>query len=358
MSGLPPHDGLLSLVTFQELYHADGQLVAVVEAVSAALRGSSESVMPAYFTTHPTQRRPVQLAFLFAYEYLSGSDLYVWATSRPERTTDFRTNELEVKPIFAQLAGALLYLHQRGVAHLDIKPENAMFATADAHIVKLIDMGIAERTTPGAASCPVQGARGSAPYQAPEQHSGAPFDGFCADIFAMGVTLLVLMTGHFPWLTTEATDRRFRRFCKQHGGSVASLTAGWDQLAIPPHTPLASILDAMLSPDPPRRPTVYQLILHPWIAAVMAPELVAAANLAVATATFAASADDDDMSLDKDMSDGEETIMYRRVAGGPSTGCGAVINDHEDESDDDDDELLAPLHPLRVAALGPREDPE
>ena len=47
--------------------------------------------------------------------------------------------------IIAQVASALKYTHQHGIAHRDIKPENLLFCSEDRedHTVKVIDWGLA-----------------------------------------------------------------------------------------------------------------------------------------------------------------------------------------------------------------------
>jgi serine/threonine protein kinase len=50
----------------------------------------------------------------------------------------------QLKIIFTQLLSAILYIHQRNIAHLDIKPDNVMMrkVTESIFVVKLIDFGI------------------------------------------------------------------------------------------------------------------------------------------------------------------------------------------------------------------------
>jgi predicted ATPase len=79
--------------------------------------------------------------------------------------------------------------HELDLIHLDIKPANLLLAGAT---VKVADLGIARPA--GSAAATVIGTRG---YMAPEQVSGGILDAR-TDIYALGVVLHELATGHQP----------------------------------------------------------------------------------------------------------------------------------------------------------------
>ena len=60
-----------------------------------------------------------------------------------------------LQPIFAQLVDAVTYLHNKGIAHLDIKPENMLLAENGR--LKLCDFGLSCLTEEG----PLYTCRGS-----------------------------------------------------------------------------------------------------------------------------------------------------------------------------------------------------
>jgi hypothetical protein len=95
-----------------------------------------------------------------------------------------------------QLCRALAALHDRGVVHRDVKPSNVMLAGGDVAQVKLVDLGIARRTTEASRLTRTGVVVGTAGYLAPElvRGGGAGIDGR-ADLFALGCVLYECFTG-------------------------------------------------------------------------------------------------------------------------------------------------------------------
>lgn len=120
----------------------------------------------------------------------------------------------EVARLGAELAGALQYIHHRGVVHRDIKPANILLTryTADSPLrPKLADFGIA-RMLDGARVTATNMVPGTAAYLSPEQASGEEV-GPPADIYSLGLVLLEALTGKvaFPGPPLEAAVARLSR---------------------------------------------------------------------------------------------------------------------------------------------------
>jgi len=102
---------------------------------------------------------------------------------------------LEACDIMYQLCSAVLFAHQNGVIHRDIKPQN-VFITIDGTI-KLGDFGIATFQN-GAHVTRSEVVVGSVHYLAPEISQGNPATPQ-SDIYSLGITFFELITGRVPF---------------------------------------------------------------------------------------------------------------------------------------------------------------
>ena len=58
--------------------------------------------------------------------------------------------EDDTKAVASQMLSALAYLHERGIAHRDIKPDNVLVKTKPPHIhVQLTDFGLSKKVLDG-----------------------------------------------------------------------------------------------------------------------------------------------------------------------------------------------------------------
>jgi WD40 repeat protein/serine/threonine protein kinase len=119
----------------------------------------------------------------------STSALSLSAGSDGSRSSaDSRRYYWSVARIGVQAAEALLYAHQRGIIHRDVKPSNLLLDTAG--VVWVTDFGLAKTEDAGVTQ--TGDIVGTVRYMAPERFSGA-----CdrrADIYGLGLTLYELLT--------------------------------------------------------------------------------------------------------------------------------------------------------------------
>lgn len=130
-------------------------------------------------------------------EYVEGQPLKELVQQRGRLTLD------ETASILEQTADALHYLHEQGLVHLDVKPQN-LIVQPDG-LVKLIDFGLAQPAqTPQEL---IGGATfGTVSYLAPEQASGEKVD-IQTDVYALGCVVYEMLTGHAPFDGKEGEVR-------------------------------------------------------------------------------------------------------------------------------------------------------
>lgn len=130
------------------------------------------------------------------------------------------TRELDLAArlrLFESLCAAVHYLHMHGVVHRDLKPSNIL-VTADG-VVKLLDFGIAKLMKPAAgvrAQMTRSGLRLMTPeYASPEQVRGDAITPL-SDVYALGVVLYELLTGHRPYrLQSRIFHEIVRAICEE-----------------------------------------------------------------------------------------------------------------------------------------------
>ncbi|TRM60644.1 kinase-like domain-containing protein [Schizophyllum amplum] len=115
-----------------------------------------------------------------------------------------------IKNCFLQVVDAVAHCHTKGVYHRDIKPENIL-VSADHQTWYLTDFGLA-------ATSPTSGVgTGTRQFMAPEVVGDPEFStGYVwnanADVWALGMTLIAVTTGRFPWSIAKREDRGFADF--------------------------------------------------------------------------------------------------------------------------------------------------
>ncbi|PSB55814.1 protein kinase domain-containing protein [Chamaesiphon polymorphus] len=131
--------------------------------------------------------------FYLIQEYIDGQTLN-------ERVqTQGLFTEIQVRQLLTDILPTLIYVHQRGIVHRDIKPDNIMLRHRDDKPI-LIDFGAVKEimstivTASGATAQSILiGTPGFMPI---EQMSGRPM--FASDIYALGLTAIYLLTGKMP----------------------------------------------------------------------------------------------------------------------------------------------------------------
>ncbi|MEM9491609.1 MAG: serine/threonine-protein kinase [Myxococcota bacterium] len=130
-----------------------------------------------------------------AMEWLDGCDLR-------QRLRRGPLSQAETIALGVQIADILTAVHERGVIHRDIKPDNLFLVGGELGRVKLVDFGLVRLNGIGATMTALTEpgvVMGTPGYMAPEQIRSAGAIDARSDLYALGATLFACLTGQAPF---------------------------------------------------------------------------------------------------------------------------------------------------------------
>ena len=138
-----------------------------------------------------------------------------------------------LRHIVTQLAEAVAYLHEMGIAHRDIKPQNILVNSEGD--IKVIDLGLSVMGDQSEAKI-----AGTPYYMSPQLLSKRLYDPFKADIWAMGVLVYWLVLGYMPQSNEGSKKRSHKATFQLH-------------FPVDMHPGIEYLITKMLNEDPKER---------------------------------------------------------------------------------------------------------
>lgn len=156
----------------------------------------------------------------------------------------------KVQRIFAQLVGAVSYVHAQSCVHRDLKLENILFDRKEN--VKLVDFGFT-REYEGRANH-LQTFCGTVCYSAPEMLKGEKYAGEKVDVWSLGVILYALLCGELPFDDDDDNVTRTKILTEDP--------------KFPEHVPQEAVelIKSLLSKRPILRPSLAEILGHGFLA--------------------------------------------------------------------------------------------
>ncbi|NXX62810.1 MKNK2 kinase, partial [Scopus umbretta] len=174
-------------------------------------------------------------------------------------------NELEASVVVRDIASALHFLHNKGIAHRDLKPENILCESPDQ----------VSGEQPGAHPC-LSPQCGSAEYMAPEvveafNEEASIYDKRC-DLWSLGVILYIMLSGSPPFVGHCGSDCGWDRgeachtcqnmlFESIQEGKYEFPDKDWAHISFG----AKDLISKLLVRDAKKRLSAAQVLEHPWV---------------------------------------------------------------------------------------------
>lgn len=155
----------------------------------------------------------------------------------------------QVQRIFAQLVGAVSYVHSRSCVHRDLKLENILLDKQGN--VKLVDFGFT-REYEGKSSY-LQTWCGTVCYSAPEMIKGEKYAAEKVDVWSLGIILFALLAGELPFDEDDEAITK-AKILKEEPVYPADMPEGGKRL-----------IASLMSKRPLVRPSLAEILVDPWL---------------------------------------------------------------------------------------------
>jgi tetratricopeptide (TPR) repeat protein/predicted Ser/Thr protein kinase len=156
-----------------------------------------------------------------AMEFVEGKNLHQYVQEKEKLAAREAVN------IMIQACSALDAIHEKGIVHRDIKPDNILIAKGG--LVKLMDFGLAKGQ--GSRLTGANVVMGTPSYMAPEQGRGEDVDAR-ADIYAIGLVLHEMLTGETVFLDGDVMKRHQVEMPDPPGSKVEGVPELLDQIVM------------------------------------------------------------------------------------------------------------------------------
>ncbi|KAF7639370.1 Protein kinase domain-containing protein [Meloidogyne graminicola] len=178
-----------------------------------------------------------------------------------------------VARIIRQIGAAVQFLHERNIAHRDIKLENILCSTSNVNTCtfKLADFGFAKLSE---ADRPMNSPCCTPAYVCPEILSYKEYDKSC-DIWALGVATYILLCGYPPFYSMQGLPFSPGMRSRITSGVFTFPSEDWDGISIS----TKHMISVMLRIDSSERISIQQLMLSEFISMGISPTITTKMNL-------------------------------------------------------------------------------
>lgn len=173
---------------------------------------------------------------LLIMELLEGGNLHDFLVTSPDLP--------RLLEVFAEVCDGLEYIHDQGLVHRDLKPQNILFDLSGKP--KIADLGLVRRVGVRSGLTQTGMMMGTCAYVAPEQILSTREAGPTSDLYALGVTLFEALTGEWPF-DRDTEFEMMQAHLREPAPSVRELRPDLPES-------LDQLIKRLLEKEPDRRP--------------------------------------------------------------------------------------------------------
>ena len=164
--------------------------------------------------------------------------------------------ELYSKIIFSKIMKGIQFCHEHDICHRDLKLQNILLD--ENFSPKICDFGFACINAPNLTDI-----LGTKAYQPPEIGPNRTYDGKKADIFSLGASLIILVTGKDGFKTASLQDKLYNKILLKH------LSLYWKIIEsrikeMKLSDEFKDLYIKMVTCNPNSRPSAQEILNHPW----------------------------------------------------------------------------------------------
>ena len=262
--GFAPKDPNHKLYSFKVISKAKISDLLFKKEVQTLLNLNHKNILKIYHSGESIikdQNNKIKEVYFIIEEYMKYGELlnYIYLTK------GFGENYGRI--IFESLLDGIEYLHNNNIVHRDIKVDNIMIS--DDLNIKLVDFGFAtnafnknkmdfENETNNKKG-KLNTFLGTPNYAAPELHLKIPYYGKSNDIFSLGVTLFVIVTGTLPFKIPLLIDPLYQFIYKN------DYIGFWIKKKLNLSQSFMELFESLVAFDYSQRPTISEIRNSRWM---------------------------------------------------------------------------------------------
>ena len=199
-----------------------------------------------------TKNKQPKEYYYIVMEYLEHGELLKYITN-VEINENIGFGENFGRLIFSQLLDGLEALHNLNICHRDIKLNNIILGE-NGYLLKYIDFGMATEDKGN-----LQNFLGTPYYAAPEILLKKSYCGKSEDIFLLGITLFILVTGSLPFKKASPNDSLYKYIVR---GDYVKF---WKKKFMDLSPSFMELIDNMIAFDYTQRPSISEIRQSNWM---------------------------------------------------------------------------------------------